>query len=128
MDHNDRIDNIIRVRVQRLASPMRIRPSEKFVERTMVRIRAVQRRQQFLRDCSVLLIALSPVFLREAWTLLRGDYVSLARLPLGRVLVGGYQFFMSELGVSVLLIAGTTIFIAYLLRFRRPLPATVRTA
>lgn len=128
MDHNERIDHIIRVRLQRMRFSGDIEPSPGFTSRTMKRIYKLERRHQILRDTWVLLLALLPVGLREAWTLLRGDFVAASELPFGSVIVSVYRIFMSQLGITVLLGLSIVVFLGYVFRFRRTAPLNARIA
>jgi hypothetical protein len=128
MDHNERIDNLIRVRLQRMQVSGDIEPSPDFTSRTMQGVLKLERRHQIKHDLWVLFWALFPVGFREAWVVTRGDYFSISGLPLSTWITRMYTIFMSEIGIAILLGVSIIIFLAYVLRFRRTAPLAAKIA
>ena len=107
------IDHYLRAEVQRLRVPASvIAPSSTFAGRVVNHIAVVEKQRRARINIFFALIALSPYALRQGWSLIRGDFVSVASLPLAHAIQAVYGVFMSSLATYVL-IAGGIVFAVY---------------
>lgn len=118
MDKNEiNMDNLIRTRIQDFGGNFDfIKPSQDFKKRTMAKIYRIERSRRRLKNIFIAGLFLSPFIARQAWLIVRGDYFSVARLPLGDFIAGAYQMFISPASAYALLAFG--IFCAWLYFFR----------
>ncbi len=98
-----------------------IQETENFAERAMARIYEMVRRRQLMREAMLVLVAAVPLVVRSVWLFVRSDYFSVARLPMGALIVRGYQMFLSPLAVYAFGGIVLTLFAAYIFRNGRSL-------
>lgn len=112
-----KLDNLIRVRLQDFAGGFDfIEPPQDFKKKTMAKIYRIERSRRRLKNIFTAVLFLSPFIARQTWLIVRGDYFSVARLPLGDLIAGAYQTFISPASAYALLAFG--IFCAWLYFFR----------
>ncbi len=123
MKHNDKqIDDLIRLRVQGLSRPKyTIEPSADFTRRVMAKVGLINRRQRWTAYLLTVVLSMVPLAMRETWLLVRGDYFSASSLPLGRLIVGVYNFFLSPAALYILLALGVLAFLLRANKLRRGL-------
>jgi len=116
------IDNFIKGKIGGLyPREFAVEPSPDFAKRTMGKIYHLENRRRFLTLYGVAMFwALGPLALRQLWLLIRNDYFSASRFPLGHLIVPVYQFFIfSYYGVFLLLAAGVLASLFFILKLRR---------
>lgn len=96
-----------------------IHPSSDFLERTILRIMRLDQRRRLVADITKLILIFLPFFIREAWLFVRQDYFSVSHMPMGRLLISAYGFFLSSLTFYLFLIGGAAVAGLYLLGSRR---------
>ncbi|OGN04529.1 MAG: hypothetical protein A2831_00715 [Candidatus Yanofskybacteria bacterium RIFCSPHIGHO2_01_FULL_44_17] len=121
MNYNDeQLDNFIR---SKLAKPDiswgHIRPSADFTARVMRQVGLLERRKRWAAYLIAILLSLAPLAVREVWMLVRGDYFSASTLPMGRLIVGTYGFFLSPAALYILIALSVLAFLFRANKLRR---------
>ena len=88
---------------------MPIAPSSAFAGRVVDHVIAVEKQRRARINIFFALLALSPYALRQGWSLIRGDFVSVAHLPLAHAIQAIYGAFMSSLATYVLIAGGIVL-------------------
>lgn len=117
--NEEQLDNFIR---SKLATPpigYHIQPSADFTAKVMRQIGLIQRRQRWAAYLAAVLLSLVPLAAREIWLLIRGDYFSVSSLPMGQLIVGAYNFFLSPAALYILLALGILAFLLRANKLRR---------
>lgn len=114
------LDDLIRSKLRGLNKPKyQIEPSVNFTSRVMSQIGLINRRQRWMGYFLAVVLSLAPLAVREIWMLVRGDYFSASSLPLGQLVVGAYQFFLSPAALYILLALGVLAFLFRANKLRR---------
>lgn len=116
------IDSYIRAEMQNLHLQTHvIEPSTGFTEKMVHQATLVEQQRRARINIWFAVTALTPYALRQLWSLIRSDFISLSSLPGGHYLVPAYQAFMSSLAIYALLGAGVLLafFIVGLPRWRK---------
>ena len=78
------LDNLIRAKIQNSAGGFHyIEPSADFAKRTMAKIYRLERNRRRIWNMFIAVLFLSPFIVSQIWLIVRGDYFSVANLPLG---------------------------------------------
>ena len=122
MKHNgeEQLDNFIR---SKLAMPgtarHHIQPAADFTSKVMRQVGLMERRRRWIGYLLAVVLSLTPLAVREIWILIRGDYFSVSSLPMGRLIVGAYSFFLSPAALYILLALGILAFLLRANKLRR---------
>lgn len=117
--NEEQIDNFIRSKLMQPDSQHYVQPSANFTSRIMRQIGIIERRKRWMAYLAASLLSLAPLAIREIWLLIRGDYFSVSTLPMGRLIVGAYNFFLSPAALYILLALGVLAFLFRANRLRR---------
>ena len=138
MKHNsdEEIDNFIRsklarldsARLARLETSHQVQPSADFTGRVMKQVGLLERRRRWIGYLAAVFLSLTPLAVREIWMLIRGDYFSASSLPMGRLIVGAYQFLLSPAALYILLALGILAFLLRANKLRRNWSSSPRIA
>lgn len=115
------IDSYLRAELQSLRLQTHIiEPSLGFTEKMMNHATRVEQQRRARINIWFAMTALAPYILRQLWSLIRGDFISLGTLPLGNYLTPAYQAMMSSLAIYALLAGGVVLalFVVGLPRWR----------
>lgn len=116
----EQLDDLIRSKLHSLNEPKyHIEPSVDFTRRVMLQVGLINRRQRWAGYLLAVVLSLAPLAVREIWMLVRGDYFSASSLPLGQLVVGAYQFFLSPAALYILLALGVLAFLFRASKLRR---------
>lgn len=125
----EQLDNFIRSKIQGLGRPKyQIEPSADFSQRLFVKIAAINRRKRWMGYLLAVVLSMVPLAVREAWLFIRGDYFSIANLPMGHLIVGAYRFFLSPVALYILLALGILAFLFRASKLRRSHDSLMRIA
>ena len=127
MRHNNekKIDDFIRSKIQNLSqASYQIEPSADFTKRVMTTVGLINRRKRWTGYLLAVIFSMVPLALREIWLFARGDYFSVSTLPMGRLIVGAYEFFLSPAALYILLALGILAFLFRANKLRRNLDAS----
>lgn len=113
------LDNLIRSKIVGLRSRYYIEPSADFTHRVMSGIKALERRRRWMGYLVAVVLSMVPLAFREIWMMVRGDYFSASSLPMGRLIIGAYQFFLSPAALYILLALGILAFLLRANKLRR---------
>ena len=121
-DSDEQLDNFIR---SRLAMPgmarHHIQPSVDFTSKVMRQVGLIERRRRWMGYLLAVVLSLVPLAVREIWILIRGDYFSVSSLPMGQLIAGAYNFFLSPAALYILLALGILAFLLRANKLRRGL-------
>lgn len=117
--NEEQLDNFIRSKLARLEVVHYIQPSVNFTSKVMRQIGLVERRRRWMGYLAAVLLSLAPLAVREVWLLVRGDYFSVGSLPMGRLIAGAYNFFLSPAALYILLALGVLAFLLRANKLRR---------
>ena len=98
------IDSYIRSELKSLRLQTHvIEPSSGFAERIVIKVTTAEQQRRASINIWFAVIALAPFALRQLWSLIRSDFLSLAELPMGNYLTVAYQVIMSSIAMYALL-------------------------
>ena len=116
----EQLDNFIRSKIQNLNQmDYQIEPSADFTHRVMSNVKILERRRRWTGYLIAVVLSMVPLAVREAWMFIRGDYFSVGSLPMGQLIVGAYQFFLSPAALYILLSLGILAFLLRANKLRR---------
>lgn len=111
------VDNYIRSRIQDLRVQTHVvEPSLGFVENVVRHAVEIENQRRARINIWFAVTALAPYVLRQLWSLIRSDFVSLSGLPFGDELVTAYQVLMSSFA-SYALVAGGIVLAVFIVGF-----------
>lgn len=113
------IDEYLKAHFSRDEKLPGVEPSDDFVKRTMMRVAIYEGRRQKILDGLVVMLAVSPIILRQAWLWARNDFFSVSPLPFGETIVRVYEFFLSAAALYGLVALALIVVASYAVRFRR---------
>ena len=87
----------------------------------MRQVGLIERRRRWMGYLLAVVLSLVPLAVREIWILIRGDYFSVSSLPMGQLIVGAYNFFLSPAALYILLALGILAFLLRANKLRRGL-------
>ena len=103
-----------------------IEPSDDFVKNVMMEIKKVQRGRVMAFRFLVVVLSLLPFSIRIAWDYLRGDYISLSKMPFGAYMASAYHIFMSTGTIYLFLVAGSAVAVYLLFKNKGAIQALNR--
>ncbi len=117
--NDEQLDDFIRSKLMRPDIKHYIQPSANFTTKIMRQVGILERRKRWMAYLAAVLLSLAPLAVREIWMLIRGDYFSASSLPMGRLIVGAYKFFLSPAALYILLALGILAFLLRASKLRR---------
>ena len=93
--------------MQAYHSPLHlVEPSAQFTQRVMNAAVGIEKQRRTRIAVWFALLAIAPYAVRQLWSFIRGDFISVASLPFGHALSEAYLAFMSSTATYVLLAFG----------------------
>src|SRR3989344_8683706 len=117
--HETDLDNLIKSKIAGLKPRYFIEPSAGFTHRVMSNIKVLERRRRWMGYLAAVVLSMVPLAVREVWMLIRGDYFSASSLPMGRLIVGTYGFFLSPAALYILIALSVLAFLFRANKLRR---------
>ncbi len=103
-----------------------IQPSDCFTQKTLDALHACVARKRLKRDLFLVGLGILPFIVREAWFFVRGDYFSVAPLPMGHYIIGVYRLFLSPQTGYVLGSGAVVLLVIYFAKTKIAPYSTIR--
>lgn len=101
------IDTYIRGEVQQLQwGGYVMEPSTGFARKVVDHAMLYEKQRRARVNTWFAIVALAPFAIRELWSLVRHDYISVEHLPLGHLITQAYGVFMSSFALYALIAGG----------------------